>query len=248
MFLGFGCSGHTWIGCLLDAHPNVIIATEYNVLGHIHEIRNKEFLFKELKSRSAYVRREFHPWKGYHILKGLPQGQCEGELKLIGDKMGGASSNQIYQDRNRFTKLLKLLTDTPMNVIIYLRNPYDIITTQFLNFPRYKNDFDLVIKNFVNRCEGIQLYLSEFSTACNTILLTYESVIQDSQAFLKTLSTQLDIPHNKLWYDTVIEKFYTKPHRSRFDGHMTWTQYMKDKVKNEIIDSYNFFGDYSWND
>ena len=56
IFIGYARSGHTLIGSLLDAHPNMVIANEFNVLekwvNFSSEYRNKHYLFQQLYSNS----------------------------------------------------------------------------------------------------------------------------------------------------------------------------------------------------
>ena len=56
MFIGYPRSGHTLIGSLLDAHPNIVVANEYNVLGNWENYttkqRNKQYLFEQLYTNS----------------------------------------------------------------------------------------------------------------------------------------------------------------------------------------------------
>lgn len=56
LFIGYPRSGHTLIGSLLDAHPNMVIANEYNILGKwknfTSEHRTKQYLFEKLYTNS----------------------------------------------------------------------------------------------------------------------------------------------------------------------------------------------------
>ena len=56
MFIGYPRSGHTLIGSLIDAHPNMVIANEYNILGtwenYTSEHRNRQYLFEQLYANS----------------------------------------------------------------------------------------------------------------------------------------------------------------------------------------------------
>ena len=56
LFIGYPRSGHSLIGSLLDAHPHMIIANEYNVLEkwaeYQPENRNKKYLFQQLYTNS----------------------------------------------------------------------------------------------------------------------------------------------------------------------------------------------------
>ena len=51
-FIGFPRSGHTLVSSLLDAHPHVIIANEFDIIGKWQEWqaarRNKYYLFDQL--------------------------------------------------------------------------------------------------------------------------------------------------------------------------------------------------------
>ncbi len=55
MFIGYPRSGHTLIGSLLDAHPNMVVANEYNILGNWENYttkhRNKQYLFEQLYTK-----------------------------------------------------------------------------------------------------------------------------------------------------------------------------------------------------
>lgn len=56
MFVGYPRSGHTLISSLLDAHPNAIVANEFDVIGKWKKWdttkKNKYFLFDQLYKNS----------------------------------------------------------------------------------------------------------------------------------------------------------------------------------------------------
>ena len=56
MFIGYPRSGHTLIGSLLDAHPNMVVANEYHILekwkAYARKDKNKQHLFQELYTNS----------------------------------------------------------------------------------------------------------------------------------------------------------------------------------------------------
>ena len=74
MFIGHGRSGHSLVGSLLDAHPDVIIAHESNILGHMGTFRKpkiernfqKHLLFYRLHHNS-----EQNAMFGIHAEKSL---------------------------------------------------------------------------------------------------------------------------------------------------------------------------------
>ena len=107
-FVGYPRSGHSIIGSILDAHPNVVIAHEYNLFRKLPLIiarnstrRQTNFteavkeLFNQLyqnsyktvngsRSRNA---------NGYNLtLNGTWQGRYKDQILVIGDKKGGGSA------------------------------------------------------------------------------------------------------------------------------------------------------------
>ena len=56
MFIGYQRSGHTLISSLLDAHPNMVIANDYDIFrrwkSYAAKDKNKQYLFQELYTNS----------------------------------------------------------------------------------------------------------------------------------------------------------------------------------------------------
>ena len=94
MFIGYARSGHTLIGSLLDAHPNMVISNEYNILfnweKYTTEYRNKTYLFEQLYTNSYLEAREGDrsskdclPKTKYHYLVPYQwQGKFDGKIKV----------------------------------------------------------------------------------------------------------------------------------------------------------------------
>lgn len=91
LFIGYPRSGSTLIGSLLDAHPNIIIANEHNVItrwkNFTREQQTKEHVCTELynnsvkeslkEQRAVFKKYFFH----YHV-PGLWQGRFDGQIKV----------------------------------------------------------------------------------------------------------------------------------------------------------------------
>ncbi|CAB3992298.1 Hypothetical predicted protein, partial [Paramuricea clavata] len=58
MFIGYPRSGHTLIGSLLDAHPNIVVANEYNILANWENYTTNHIEAQEEKSRQAVLLRK----------------------------------------------------------------------------------------------------------------------------------------------------------------------------------------------
>ena len=94
MFIGYPRSGHTLIGSLLDAHPNMVVANEYNILGNWENYttkhRNKQYLFEQLYTNSFLEAREgdrssadcFPKTKYNYLVPNQWQGKFDGKIKV----------------------------------------------------------------------------------------------------------------------------------------------------------------------
>ena len=145
LFVGFARSGHSIIGSLLDAHPDVIIAHEYNILkdvrkgsrdtkGAVLSLVNK-LCKNSHDSAASGGRSKKNGQKGYTLdMTGGWQGRIR-RLKVVGDKAGGKTVREHTRDTSRCPELVKMMNATlgvTVKAIRVLRNPYDIISTRVL--------------------------------------------------------------------------------------------------------------------
>ena len=153
IFVGYPRSGHSIIGSILDAHPNVVIGHEYNVFGKLsqlfasHSVRGptnpteavKVQLFNEIYQNSYTnvflngTRNQNN--KGYNLtLNGTWQGRYNDQILVIGDKSGGRSTELYAYSSAEFQRIYKLLESIKTPVVIFhcVRNPFDIISTRTL--------------------------------------------------------------------------------------------------------------------
>ena len=147
LFVGFGKTGHSIVGSLLDAHPDIIIAHEYSALKDISKAftSQKDWLLKlfnrlyENSHRAVMEgwRSETNDKKGYNL--GVTTGKSwQGrfrQLRVIGDKSGFKTVKEHLTDQNRSSCLVKELNRTlgvPVVGIRMVRNPYDTIVTRVL--------------------------------------------------------------------------------------------------------------------
>src|SRR5258705_7348224 len=65
MFLGYPRSGHSLVGSLLDAHPDVIIAHELDVLKYVHAGFSRDQIFYLLLENSKRLAARGRGYSGY---------------------------------------------------------------------------------------------------------------------------------------------------------------------------------------
>ena len=144
-FIGYARTGHSIIGSMMDAHPNMIITHEYQMFeGNDStlkaEDRTKTRLFNHIYKHSfqesrAGLRTADRDSKGYSLdVPGAWQGRFQ-TLKVIGNKFGGGTTF-LYGSKpkavQKFFHDLRTAVQVPLAEIYVVRNPFDIISTAAL--------------------------------------------------------------------------------------------------------------------
>jgi hypothetical protein len=130
LFIGYPRSGHSLIGALLDAHPDVAVAHEFDVLAFMEAgfTRSEiEYLLIENARRSGAAGRVWNEFD-YGVPGGW-QGRFR-RLKVLGDKKGGLTTRKIAERPARLDALLDLFGGR-VRFLHVARNPFDLIATSF---------------------------------------------------------------------------------------------------------------------
>ncbi|MCI4650963.1 sulfotransferase [Phaeodactylibacter sp.] len=128
-FIGYPRSSHSILGALLDAHPEVVVSHELDVLAFLDAGFSKRQLIQMMITRSRQFAKTGNQWMGYNYrVPGGYQGRVE-TLRLVGDKRGGTTTKWYRKDPALFSKLHELFPET---VFVHMyRNPFDSISTSY---------------------------------------------------------------------------------------------------------------------
>jgi len=100
MFVGYPRSGHTLVGSLLDAHPDMVISHELDALRYLRAGFSRDQIFSLILHKDKVFTGKGREWTGYdYAVEGLWQGKYR-TLKVIGDKKGGGSSRHLQAKPN----------------------------------------------------------------------------------------------------------------------------------------------------
>ncbi|MDQ3352881.1 MAG: sulfotransferase [Actinomycetota bacterium] len=135
MFVGASRSGHSLVGSLLNAHPDVVVAHQLHGLRYVAAGFNRtQLLGMILRTDRRYGRRGRVSNKGrYHYA--VP-GQWQGRyrtLRFAGDKRG-ASSATLLDQRPELLDRLRSVLGVPIRIVHVIRNPFDNIATMSIRF------------------------------------------------------------------------------------------------------------------
>lgn len=227
MFLGYPRSGHTLIGSLLNAHPEVVIAHELNALRYVQWRFSRDRIFALLLRRDREFARIGRQWSGYdYRIHGLSQGTWR-QLRVIGDKRGGASTRLLHR-RPYLLERLRATLDMPLRVFHHVRNPFDNIAR-------------MAMVSGVDLPHAAERYFRNVAWANETIArlgkselmhVYHEQLIADPRGTLETLLGHIGLEPDPEYLETAAGYVMSTPRRSR--ERFDWPQAIVDDVQRRI--------------
>jgi hypothetical protein len=248
LFIGYPRSGHSFLGALLDAHPQIIIAMEEDALHLVkHRFSKNQLYYCLVKNSYNFTYKLKNIWTGYsYAVSDSYQGKYK-ELKVIGDKKGGRSTILLGNEPKLYD-LLEKKTQCDIKLIHTIRNPFDDISTMVKrNLHRFKGR-----ERFLHE-EKISLYFAKVSNNAQhkrnpklQILDVYhEDFISEPVEQLKKMINFLGLDADDSYYNNCAAITYKTPHKSRYE--IEWPDELKQKVVDKIR-NYDFLKRYSFND
>ena len=249
MFIGYPMSGHSLVGSLLDAHPNIVIAHELDALAYVEAGFNKNQLFYLLLERSREFTDSGRKWMGYsYVVPNQWQGRFD-KLMVIGDKKGGRSTLRLGANP-RLLQRLKETVSVDIKFIHITRNPFDNISTitkksDQVHKDKFKNlgrDLRTAIDYFFYLCEVNTDLMKQIKTQ-DIFQFKYESFISEPTKYLAELCKFLGTETKDDYLDDCVGTVFNAPHKSRSD--IKWDSEAIDIVHSKMKD-FEFLTGYSY--
>jgi hypothetical protein len=243
MFIGYPRSGHSLVGALLDAHPNVIVANELNALKYLHLRFNRDQIYWLLLEKSRLYQKCRKEGANFYNVPNQWQGRFE-KLSIVGDKKGGGSSELLRAHPHLLERLRKVVK-VEVKFIHVFRNPYDNITTLSKKSGRKMKlmNLDEAIDYYFSLCETVA-HIKEHLKDDEIFELKQESFIETPEIYLKKLCNFLELDSSKEYLTDCVSIVYKAPNRSRYN--FTWTPESIEVVKNRMKE-FSFLKGYSYN-
>ena len=224
MFIGYPRSGHSLIGSLLDAHPNIIIAHELDALKYARSPLTREQLFYLLLDNSKRFTAQGRKWEEYsYLVKNQWQGRFQ-SLRVIGDKKGGFSSVHLRREPG----LLKALRDkvrTRIKFIHVFRNPYDNISTIR---KKHETNLEGAGNMFFSMAQTV-LRVKGKTAPEDWIDIRHEDFIEDPTQHLRRLCGFLGQDASEEYLKDCAAIVFKSPRKSRHDA--PWTPELIQQVQ-----------------
>lgn len=245
-FIGYPRSGHTLIGSLLNAHPEVLISHELHVLDLIDRGASRNKIFAKIIAQARWFSARGERWTGYsYKVPGGYQGKFT-QLKVIGDKRGGATSRTLYKNPKLLDQLIATI-DKKIKVILIHRNPFDNITTRARGGNYYQRNAsqkrllheieqhfkDVEIIADIRKRKDLEFY------ECK-----HEDFLEEPRKHLENLCHFLEVPAYENFISNTLK--IVRKSKSKSRKKINWDPELIKKVQQKI-NQYDFLNGYTFN-
>jgi hypothetical protein len=244
MFVGHARSGGSILGALLDAHPQIVIGDEVDVLKHLPLGFSRDQIFHMILARSQRQARKGRTKGGRdgrmysYFVPGQWQGQFS-QLRVIGDSKAGISTQRIAHDPTLLDRLTKVMERLDFKVVHIVRNPFDTVSTMNIRAGR---PIANGIERYFTNCSTI-LALRNRLPAGSMLSVQHEYFIDNPATCLTDLCRFLGVAPTPGYLDACTGILYQSPAKSRHK--VTWSPELIDIVRRQI-DRYDFLQGYSY--
>lgn len=238
MFIGYPRSAHTLVGFLLDAHPNIVVASQTSGLKYLKHGFTKEQLFYVMLQNSQRVAKIGRGQRPYsYQVPNQWQGRFQ-NLKIIGDSTG---LTRLRRTPTLLSFLKRRLGRVELKLIHCIRNPYDNISTMKL---RSDQTLQAAIDAYFPMCQTVEHVKHELADGA-VHDLRHEHLVADPKVTLKRLGEFLGVSADESYYEDCASIIYKSPHNSR--SEVTWSQELIADVKSRMS-RFSFLRGYSYDE
>jgi hypothetical protein len=236
LFVGYPRSGHSLVGSLLDAHPDVVIANELDALHYVADGCRRDQLYWLILWRDSKFTQNGRRWTTFdYTVPGQWQGRFE-HLRVVGDKKGGNSAVRLRQQPELLDRLAALV-GRDVTLVHVIRNPFDNIATMSI---RQGSTLEVASDRYFDRCETIQHLTSQRSASMLDV--RYESLVADPRRVLADVCAQLGLQASDEYLDACAHVVFPTPHLSR--NEVSWSEQMRNTIERRIGD-FDFLAGYA---
>ena len=164
---GYSRSGSTLLGSLLNAHPEIVIAHELDLLPMSRSPRlaarlgGKGRLVRLILERDRNIRR----WTSYrgsgydYAVKTGWQGKYS-RLRVVGDKDSHAAVKNLHRRPDLLDSLRRRI-GAPIRILFTIRNPYDVTAAEYLRDMQIKGKIAFTARRDYAPAEAERLWVGE---------------------------------------------------------------------------------------
>ncbi len=249
LFIGHGRSGSTLVGALLNAHRNVVLSNELDVLHYAERGLPRNDLFNHVRLTARSQARHGSTGGGGYAYAVPDQWQGRHDhIHIIGDRKAGATAIQLYRN----PELLRRLQDVvqlPLRFVCVVRNPFDSLTTTFKRTShRATKSGDeylrALVETYFNRWAAVEFVFNELGED-HVIFVRHDAVLEDTESRLAELCEFLRIDADPGYLASCAGIVRRKPSITRHSPECEWPSDLIDDV-HERMSKLRWLEGYAW--
>jgi hypothetical protein len=240
LFVGYPRSGHSVVGSLLDAHPDMVIAHELHVLRYLRYGFGREQIFALLLERSRQQAEAGREFTGYsYAVPGQWQGRFR-RLRVIGDKRGGTTIRKLAV-RPQLLERLRAVVRLPLRVIHVVRNPFDNVATIQR---RSSRSLAKSLDHYLGMVEGVERLHARLP-AGEILDVRHEDLLVEPRRELRRMAAFLGVEAPEDWVEACAGIVWKAPSRTR--QAIEWPPELRSRLEKRVAEV-PFLAGYSWQD
>lgn len=235
-FIGYGRSGHSLIGSLLNAHPEVVISHELDVLRFVDLGFKRNQLFSLVLEQDRKFASQGRQWTEFDY---KVAGQYQGEftrLRVIGDKKGGNSTRRFVGNFGLLRRL-RTTVGVPIRVVHVIRNPFDNVARMKL---RTSSDLMGATFRYAEQAEIVETIRKQLASE-EFLDLRYEELVTDPPTVLTRLCRFVGVETNRDYLGACTSIVSAPKERAR--DQVEWPAEVQDLVR-AVISRHAFLQGY----
>ena len=238
LFVGYPRSGHSFVGSLLDAHPEVLIAHRLDVVRSLTANADMARLYYLMQRNSERFNANNRRLTGYSSpMKTGWQGAYD-RLSVVGDQEGKRTSLKVGRSPELLAELA-VRKNPPMYFLHITRNSFDNIATWAARTGR---SLDATAQDYFELCECNQKIIDAVRTD-RLLTIRHEDVIGDFDVTVSRILNFLGLPAPKGYLDACRATVYPLPNRSR--DRVSWTEELIGDVERQMK-TFEFLQNYGY--
>lgn len=243
LFIGYPRSGHSLVGSLLSAHPDVVVAHELHALWYWERGFSLRQLLGLILRRDRWFQRHNRQWTEYNY--SVP-GQWQGRyrtLRVVGDKKGDGVTDLTHRYPGLLGEFISRAGAAGVRVKIVhtVRNPFDNIATMQR---RTGDPLSYVIERHRKRL-AVNASIIEAMPKETVYTVRHEDLIAEPRATLGRLLDHIGVERSEEYLHACESILFTSPHKSR--KTVRWNADEREAVE-RMIDRTTFLSGYSFDD
>jgi Sulfotransferase family len=242
-FVGHNKSGSSMTSALLDAHPEIVLSDEVDLLRYVEHGFQREQLFR-LAARGARAEarkgrvtaRRLEPYS--YAVPGASQGLAL-RPRVVGDSTTGTSTRRLGADPYLWDRVHAVTYPVAPKLVHVIRNPFDPISVMMV---RGHRSFANSVDHYFTACATLETLRGNISPA-DLHDVRYEDMVADPRSELRSLCAFLGVDAGNAYLDACAAIVRPDAEPSR---HMVeWTRPWIDAVQARLAD-HDFLQGYSY--